>query len=226
MIIQFFKIVILTIFHKTLEIWTLAKLKKKYANCDFYIGAKIANSKFGNYNVIFRDVLMDGCNIGDHTYVQKGTAIFNANVGKFCSIASNVSIGPGIHKIDGVSTHPSFYLKNTPLLKKFSNEDSFLASKTTTIGNDVWIGEKSIILDGITIGTGAIIAAGSVVTKDVSPYSIVGGIPAKVIKFRFTDSEIDFLLSSEWWNFSNDWFENNYRLFNNVSEFLLKTKAE
>lgn len=226
MVIHFLKILSKQVFQMIFEIWALAKLKKKYKNCDFYKGAKIANSEFGNYNVVFNNVLMDGCNIGDHTYIQKGTSMFNVNVGKFCSIASNVSIGPGIHKIDGVSTHPSFYLKETPLIKKFSNENLFVASKTTTIGNDVWIGEKVIILDGITVGTGSIIAAGSVVTKDVAPYSMVGGIPAKIIKFRFSNDEIDLLLKSEWWNFSNEWFEKNYTLFSNVSEFLLKNKTK
>lgn len=204
------------------EVISLSKLQKKYPNCEFYAGTKISNSVFGNYNVIFNDVLMDSCVIGDHTYVQKKATIFNAKIGKFCSIASGVSIGPGIHKMDGVSTHPIFYLKNTPLKKKFSDKDLFLSSKTTIIGHDVWIGERAILIDGITIGTGAIIAAGSVVTKDVEPYSIVGGIPAKHIKYRFEESERGLFLASGWWDLPEDWLMSNYSLFSTTPEFLHK----
>jgi acetyltransferase-like isoleucine patch superfamily enzyme len=163
---------------------------------------------------------MDNCKLGDHSYIQKNSSIFNAEIGKFCSIASNVSIGPGIHKTDGISTHPVFYLSNTPLVKKYSNRDVFESSKRTVIGHDVWIGEKSIVLDGVEIGTGAIIAAGSVVTKNVDPYAIVGGVPAKLLKFRFTENEIEAILYSEWWNQSDEWLQNNYLAFNNIKSFL------
>lgn len=204
------------------EVISLSKLQKKYPNCEFYIGAKISNSEFGNYNVIFNDVLMDSCIIGDHSYVQKKATMFNAKIGKFCSIASGVSIGPGIHKMDGVSTHPVFYLQNTPLKKKFSDKDLIKSSKTTTIGHDVWIAERAILIDGISIGTGAIIAAGSVVTKDVEPYSIVGGIPAKHIKYRFDEKERELLLASQWWDLPEEWLMKNYSLFSSTPEFLNK----
>ncbi|MFV5694913.1 CatB-related O-acetyltransferase [Flavobacterium sp. LB3P122] len=190
----------------------------------FYAGSKIANTMFGNYNVVFNDVLMDSCTIGNHTYIQKRTTLFNADIGKFCSIASGVSIGPGVHKMDGVSTHPVFYLKNTPLAKIYCDKDSFMPSKRTTIGHDVWIGEKAVILDGVTIGTGAIIAAGSVVTKDVAPYAVVGGVPAKKIKFRFEEREIDLLLKSEWWDYAEDWFDKNAYLMLDIEKFKLYLK--
>ena len=148
--------------------------------------------------------------------------MFNAKIGKFCSIASGVSIGPGIHKMDGVSTHPVFYLQNTPLKKKFSDKDLIKSSKTTTIGHDVWIAERAILIDGISIGTGAIIAAGSVVTKDVEPYSIVGGIPAKHIKYRFDEKERELLLASQWWDLPEEWLMKNYSLFSSTPEFLNK----
>lgn len=202
------------------EAFALVKLQKKYPTCAFYTGAKISNTVFGNYNVIYNDVLLDSCSIGDHSYIQKRSTIFNTDIGKFCSIASGVSIGPGIHKTDGVCTHPVFYLNNTPLIKKFSDKDLLISSKKTTIGHDVWIGEKAIVLDGVTIGTGAIIAAGSVVTKDVSPYAIVGGVPAKQIKYRFEEKEIDLLLKSEWWDYPEDWLAKNYKSFNHINKFL------
>lgn len=220
MIIFFFKRILLNLYIGFNETLSLARLQKKYPSCVFYSGARISNTMFGNFNVIFNDVLMDSCTIGDHTYIQKRSSLFNADFGKFCSIASGVSIGPGVHKTDGVSTHPVFYLKNTPLAKIYCDKDLFISSKRTSIGHDVWIGEKAIVLDGVTIGTGAIIAAGSVVTKDVAPYAIVGGVPAKQIKLRFIESEIDLLLKSKWWDNTEDWLEKNYNSFSNITEFL------
>jgi acetyltransferase-like isoleucine patch superfamily enzyme len=226
MIVLFIKKVLQGFYISLNDVFSLSKLQKKYSNCEFYSGSKISNSVFGNYNVVFNDVLMDSCTVGDHTYIQKRATIFNANIGKFCSIASGVSIGPGIHKMDGISTHPVFFLKNTPLKKIYSNKDLFQSSKVTTIGNDVWIGERAILIDGITVGTGAIIAAGSVVTKDVEPYSVVGGVPAKHIKYRFGENEIKELLQSEWWNYPEDWLQTHYGVFENSSDFLLKIKQK
>lgn len=223
-ILFFLKRVLLALYLGFKEMISLARLQNKYPNCIFYPRVKISNTIFGKYNVVFNDVLMDSCIIGDHTYIQKRTKIFNADIGKFCSIASGVSIGPGVHKTDGVSTHPVFYLNNTPLIKKFSDEDLFIPSKRTSIGHDVWIGEKAIVLDGVTIGTGAIIAAGAVVTKDVEPYAIYGGVPARQIKYRFEEREIDLLLKSQWWDYSEDWFKKNYKSFTNTTEYLNNIK--
>jgi len=222
--INFIREIIKVIYIKTYEVLALSKLQNANKTCKFYKGSNITNSEFGKYNIIFNDVLMDNCKIGDHTYIQKRSTIFNVKIGKFCSIASNVSIGPGIHKIDGVSTHPVFFLKNTPLVKKFSSQDLFESSKRTVIGHDVWIGEKAIIIDGIEIGTGAIIAAGSVVTKNVEPYAIVGGVPAKLLKYRFNENEIVYLLKSEWWNSGEEWLQKNYQLFNSIETFLNLSK--
>lgn len=226
MILIFFKRLFQNLCTGVSEVFSLSKLQKKYPNCAFYPGAKIYNSVFGNYNIVFNDVLMAECAIGDHTYIQKRATLFNADIGKFCSIASGVSIGPGMHKTDRVSTHPAFYLKDTPLLKKFSDKDLFISYKRTSIGHDVWIGEKAIVLDGITIGHGAIIAASSVVTKDVAPYSIVGGIPAKHIRSRFDETKIEGLLKLEWWNYPEDWLAKHYIDFGEISNFLLKAKQE
>jgi len=218
--INFIREIVRNIYIKTYEVYLLAKLQKVNKTCKFYSGSNITNTEFGKYNIVFNDVLMDNCMIGDHTYIQKRSTIFNTEIGKFCSIASNVSIGPGIHKTDCVSTHPVFYLKNTPLLKKFSNSDQFESSRRTFIGNDVWIGEKAIIIDGIKIGNGAIIASGAVVTKNVEPYSIVGGVPAKILKYRFNENERNSLLKTEWWNSSEEWLQKNHQSFNNVIFFL------
>lgn len=202
------------------NLYRVAKEQEKNKTCIIYRSAKLSNTLLGNYCVIFENTILINSSIGNHSYVQRNARIVNAHVGKFCSIAADVSIGPGLHKMDAASTHPSFYLKNTPLKKTFSKTDMIIPGKLTKIGSDVWIGEKAILLDGIKVGNGAIIAAGSVITKDVEDYSIVGGIPAKHIRFRFEDQVIKKLLKVEWWNQSEDWLSNNQFRLADINVFL------
>jgi len=152
--------------------------------------------------------------IGEFTYINNAK-IHNATIGKFCSIANGVNIGIGIHPTNEfISTHPAFFSKNNSgALVSFTNENLYTEFKHITIGNDVWIGLNAILLDGIKIGDGAIIAAGAVVTKDVEPYSIVGGIPAKHIKYRFTKERRETLLSFQWWNKPLGWIMANVDIF-------------
>ena len=119
MIIHFIKNILLAVRYLLAQHYQSAKLKKANPTCHFYAGVQADNVAFGEYFVAFENVRLANCTIGSHTYVQKGTGIFNATIGRFCSIAANVSIGPGKHKMDGVSLHPAFYLKNTPLAKTF-----------------------------------------------------------------------------------------------------------
>lgn len=208
------------IIQKLRHLYFMEVFRVKNPTCKFYDGVNMQKTKFGQYNILYENVTIAFSTLNDHTYIQKGSTIFNAQIGKFCSIAAGVSIGPGIHKTNFVSTHNAFYLHSTPLIKKYSKIDTYSSFATVKIGNDVWIGEKSIILDGVTIGNGSVIAAGAVVTKDVEPYSIVGGVPAKFIKKRFDDKIISFLLNSNWWDKSDDWFKENYKLFYSPEEFL------
>ncbi len=175
------------VYTKFKRIQKISYYQVKFSKSKIHQGVIIEDVILGDYTVLFNNVTIFNSNVDAHTYIQKKSTIINAKIGKFCSIAANVSIGPGVHLTTGVSTHPVFYLKNTPLVKKYCEEDLFESSKQCIIGNDVWIAEKAIILDGITIGDGAIIAAGAVVIKDVEPYSIVGGIPAKHIKYRMVE---------------------------------------
>lgn len=202
------------------NIYCLTTLQMSNPTCRIFTKAQAINSNLGSYCVVFYNTFLIDSNIGSHSYIQKNSAVVNANIGKFCSIASNVIIGPGIHKTDRISTHPSFYLKSTPLVKKYSDQDTFDSSKRTYIGNDVWIGEKSIIIDGVTIGNGAVVAAGAVVTKDVPPYAVVGGVPAKHLKDRFDGETIALLEESEWWNYPEEWFEENYSMMLDIEKFI------
>jgi len=144
--------------------------------------------------------------IGRYTYVGRNNGICNAIIGSFCSIGSFVSIGGGIHPINRLSTSPLFYDKNNIFgERKFLSEDfNECEQLLTKIGNDVWIGDYTYIKAGVTIGDGAVIGAGTVVTHDVPAYSVVAGVPGRVIKYRFSEDIINHLLKEQWWNCSDD----------------------
>ena len=131
--------------------------------------------------------------VGKYTYISARSGAVYAKIGNFCSIASNVGIGGGSHMLDAVSTSPVFNKGRNLFGTNFSNIE-FSPYKTTIIGNDVWIGNRALILQGVTIGDGAVVGAGSVVTKDVEPYTIVAGNPARVIRKRFDEETVEKLL--------------------------------
>ena len=150
--------------------------------------------------------ILDNClilnsTIGRFTYVGRNSIVQNARIASFCSIANDVFIGLGSHPIDLFSTSPIFYrVANTFKIELVKKDYEFAEYRPIHIGHDVWVGARAIVLDGVNIGDGAIIAANSLVTKDVPPYAIVGGIPAKVIRYRFSDEKIEHLLKIQWWS--------------------------
>ncbi|MBO0125233.1 CatB-related O-acetyltransferase [Agrobacterium sp. OT33] len=145
--------------------------------------------------------------IGAFSYANVETIIYNTNIGRFCSIAHKVMIAPNDHPVDWLSTHTFVFNDRGTLgwssdyMDIMSNERFEFNDQMTNIGNDVWIGYGAFIRRGVTIGDGAIIAAHSTVVKDVEPYSIVGGTPAKVIKMRFSDEIIERLKALKWWDY-------------------------
>lgn len=168
-----------------------------------------ADCVFSENNRIYRRTLLRSSKLGKMTYVAEGTSVGFTEIGAFCSIGPNVSLGGlGWHPTDRLSTHPAFYSSRlqagTTFVKNNNGIDNETELQHTKVGNDVWIGAGCIILDGMTIGDGAIIAAGAVVTKDVPPYAIVGGVPAKIIRYRFDINTITALLKWRWWELSND----------------------
>jgi virginiamycin A acetyltransferase len=128
--------------------------------------------------------------IGSYSYVGRNCSITKSSIGRYCSIANNVSIGQGEHELDRISTSSIFY----------NSSYEILTNKECNIGHDVWVGVDAIILRGVTIGIGAVIGANSVVTKNVPPFAIVVGSPARIINYRFQENKVKHILDSEWWN--------------------------
>ena len=141
--------------------------------------------------------------MGKHSFCGYDCEIVETEIGAYCSIANGVVIGGGEHPVDWVSTSPVFYKGRDSIKAKFSEYER-APIKTTKIGNDVWIGRNVLIKQGVTIGTGAVIGMGSIVTKDIEPYAIVGGNPARHIRYRFSEELRVALLESMWWDLSDD----------------------
>jgi acetyltransferase-like isoleucine patch superfamily enzyme len=172
-------------------------------------------TSIGDHCYLFRSV------IKDYTYLASNINVMNATIGKFCSIAQGVSISLGKHPSSKfVSTHPAFFSVNKQAGFTFATDNHFAEMGNTTIGNDVWIGTNAIIMDDIIIGDGAIVGAGAIVTKNVAPYAIVAGNPAKIIRYRFDADEISFLLTFQWWEKDINWIKANYHQFHDIKLFI------
>ena len=179
--------------------------------------AKIDNvSKVSKKARINSKVQVFHSTVGDYSYVGGGTNLIHTDVCKFCSIACNCVIGMGAHTLDHISTSPIFTERENGTGHSWvSHNINAAQAKKVEIGNDVWIGSRAMFLDGVSVGDGAIIGAGAVVTKNVPPYAIVGGVPAKIIRYRFSEDIIKELEKTEWWNLSDDILKENIDLFQN-----------
>ena len=158
---------------------------------------------FDEYVSLQRESIIFSCRLGRATYIS-GAVLSNVTLGKFCSIGQGARVGLGRHPTNFLSTHPAFYSSKSQTNLQFAIKSDFDEILPVKIGNDVWVGANSLVMGGITIGDGAIIGAGSIVTKDVPSYAIVVGSPAKIIKYRFDEKTIEILLSLKWWNKTNE----------------------
>ena len=167
-------------------------------------GKCIKNSQVHQTSRVYSASDVYDSTIARYSYIGNYSKVINTEVGSFCSISNNVTIGAEEHPIDWVSTSPVFQnVRNSGSSVRFARHE-LPSSPRTIIGNDVWIGHGVTIKAGVHIGNGAIVAGSAVVTKDVPPYAIVGGIPAHIIRYRFDENIISELNNSEWWNFDDE----------------------
>ncbi len=162
-------------------------------------------STLGEWTELAADVLFHESEMGDYSYIMQRSQVIWTRIGKFCSIASDVRLNPGNHPMWRASQHHFSYRASAYGLG--DDDADFFAwrkSNPVTIGHDVWIGHGATVLSGVTISTGSIIAAGAVVSKDVAPYTIVGGVPSKPIKPRFPKEVADGLLALSWWDWPRE----------------------
>lgn len=157
--------------------------------------------------------------IGRYSYIGFDANVVNCTIGQFCSIANGFTAGSAEHPTDWASTSPVFEnVRHSGPTKRFARID-LPESKRTCIGNDVWIGAHVIIKQGVRVGNGAVIGSGAVLTKDVPAYAIAGGVPAKIIRYRFDEATIKALEASKWWDLSDEELKKVSAMIKNPTAF-------
>lgn len=187
------------------------------------------NTQFEGYNALGNNTQFVDSFLGIGSYIANNSTIRKTKIGKYCAIGDNVRTYLGNHPVkDFVSIHPAFFstLQQSGFTfteKQLFEEHKYIDAEkryVCQIGNDVWIGNDVLIIDGIEIGNGAVVASGAIVTKNVEPYTIVGGVPAKQIRKRFSNEQIEKLEKIKWWDKDIDWVKKNSHLYNDIKKFL------
>ncbi|MBQ6980256.1 MAG: CatB-related O-acetyltransferase [Clostridia bacterium] len=205
------------------------KLRKKLEKDNIIKGGVVfdKNTFLEGTNMICNNSCISGSSLGRCSYVGCDCYIPKTKIGRYCSIAQGVRVVMGNHPTSKfVSTHGAFYSKD--FFVSYTKEQKFKEYSYADadekffveIGNDVWVGSDVRILNGVKIGDGAVIAAGAVVVKDIEPYSVVGGVPAKHIKYRFNESQREFLQRIKWWDFDENEIVANADLFEDIDKFM------
>lgn len=186
----------------------------------FFASSRIVKgSLFEGANKVYPHAYFWG-NMGYGSYIGPNSYIIG-NIGRFTSIATNVTCNLGFHPMHEpyATTCPMFFSLKKQNGYTFASKQMFNEMKSPiSIGNDCWIGQNVFIVGGININDGAVVLAGAVVTKDVPPYAVVGGVPARVVKYRYDEDTIKFLLDLKWWNFPLKWLESHWTLLCDVYE--------
>lgn len=186
------------------------------------------NAIFEGGNAIDHGSTFSNSSIGYGSFIGRNSYFVNTKIGRFSSIGSHVEIIVGDHPLNNfVSTHPAFYSTNAQAGFTFVQEQMYEdvkyvpgTTQSVVIGSDVWIGDDVRILNGVTVGDGAVLATGAVITKDVPPYAIVGGVPAKILKYRFSEDKIKCLKQNPWFEKDIDWIKNNTELMTNIDNYV------
>ena len=187
-------------------------------------GKAILNSKIDKSAKIYAGSEFYDSSIGRYSYIGYDSEVHSCDIGSFCSIANGFVVGGAKHPINWVSTSPVFYNVGGGTGFHLGNLD-IEELKRTFIGHDVWIGNRVTIMQGVKVGTGAVIGAGAIVTKDVPPYAVVAGCPAKVIRYRFDEDTIAKLLKSEWWTLEDSILKKISNYIDKPEVFLYMVKS-
>lgn len=172
----------------------------------FHPGAVVVNSTFGGWCEVGAGANVLNSEFGDYAYCERLCDIANSSIGKFANIASMCRVGPTDHPMTTASLHHFLY-RSSRYWDDATDDAAFFAARAarrTVIGPDTWLGHGVIVKPEITIGAGAIVASGAVVTKDVAPYMIVAGVPAVPLRARFASDIAERLLALAWWDWSHD----------------------
>jgi virginiamycin A acetyltransferase len=200
-------------------------VRMKHPSCTIHAATLTKNVNFEDHVRVESGCFIGASMIGRYTFIGQDSYVDKSteSIGRFCSVAMGTKISLQNHPMKWVSTHPFSYTKRYGFTDKNIAIEGVTTGKTK-IGNDVWIGANVTILAGVTIGDGAVIGADSLVTKNVEPYSIVSGSPAKHVRYRFDEETISKLLKIQWWNWSDNQLRANISFFRDTEEFLRRFK--
>lgn len=190
-----------------------------------------------NSNISFRSIFEGNNRIGDNSVfdgeIGYGSYIGNnchisSTIGKFCSISDNVNFVSGTHPIkNNIATSPVFYSVGNQVPITFATKQEFIENNVkSSIADNVWIGFGVTVINGVHIGEGAVIGAGSLVNRDVIPYSVVAGVPAKVVRMRFSEDYIKAIIESKIWMKDNSWLRKNRNILLNVDQFIIHNQEK
>lgn len=168
--------------------------------------AELKSCRLGRYVVVGERVILREVNVGDFSYFERHAEAIYSTIGKFCSIAANTRINALEHPIERITSHKVSYRPNE-FFRYFGVDAAFRErrkSKRVTIGHDVWIGHGAVVMPGVTLGDGAVIGANAVVTRDVIPFEIVAGAPARRLRMRFDEAVCRRIAALAWWDWPRE----------------------
>ncbi|MCW2312516.1 DapH/DapD/GlmU-related protein [Rhodoferax antarcticus] len=186
--------------------------------------AVVRDCRFGRYTQVGEHSRLENCLLDDYAYLGSNCDLMSTDIGKFANIASMVRINPGFHPVEWPTLHHFTYRRTYYGMDDQDDADFFAwrARQRVMIGHDTWIGHGAVIMPGVRIGNGAVVGSNAVVTKDVAPYTIVGGVAAKVLRQRFPRAIAQALEATAWWDWDHDMLTERLPDFRDLRSFLAK----